>query len=103
MPAYLVVTADITDPAPMGAYQKALTDAGLYAAHGGRTLVRGRAAADLEDWDGRAVVISEFPDRAAAEAFWQSEAYQRTIKPLRAGAGAFHIAIFEGLVPAGGA
>ncbi len=103
MPAYLVVTAEIADPAPMAAYQKALADAGLYEAHGGRTLVRGRAAAGLEDWDGRAVVISEFPDRAAAEAFWASDIYQREIKPLRAGAGQFHVAIFEGLSPSGGA
>ncbi len=97
MPAYLVVTATITDPSKMGGYQKALTEAGLYAAHGGRYLVRGRPAVELENWDGRAVVISEFPDRASAEAFWTSDAYQTRIKPLRDGAGAFHIAIFDGV------
>lgn len=97
MPAYLVVTATVRDPAAMAAYQKRLADLGLYAAHGGRTLVRGRAAVPLEDWDGRAVVISEFPDRAAAEAFWADPRYQGEVKPLRAGAGDFHVAIFEGL------
>jgi uncharacterized protein (DUF1330 family) len=96
MPAYLVVTATVTDPQKMGAYQKALAESGLYAAHGGRYVVRGRPAADLENWDGRAVVIAEFPDRAAAEAFWTSDSYQREVKPLRAGAGEFHVAIFEG-------
>jgi uncharacterized protein (DUF1330 family) len=95
MPTYLVVTATITDPAPMIAYQKALAESGLYAAHGGRYLIRGRAAVDLENWDGRAVVVSMFPDRAAAEAFWHSDVYQRVVKPLREKAGSFHIALFD--------
>ena len=96
MPAYLVVTAEFADPAPMVAYQAALSQAGLHEAHGERTLVRGRAATAVEDRDGRAVVISEFPDRAAAEAFWMSNVYQREIKWLPAGAGTFLVAIFGG-------
>jgi uncharacterized protein (DUF1330 family) len=96
MPAYLVVTATVTDPAKMQAYNAALAASGLYEEHGGRYLFRGRAAADMEDWGGKAAVCAEFPDRAAAEAFWTSDAYQSRIKPLRDGAGSFQIAIFEG-------
>ncbi|WP_448584959.1 DUF1330 domain-containing protein [Thermaurantiacus sp.] len=93
--AYLVVTANVTDPAAMKAYNEALARSGLYGRHGGRYLIVGRAAVDLEAWDGRAVVVAEFPDRAAAEAFWNDPLYQQEIKPLRAGAGTFHVAIFE--------
>ncbi|MFN3370540.1 MAG: DUF1330 domain-containing protein [Sphingomonadaceae bacterium] len=103
MPAYLVVTATVSEPAAMAAYQQRLDALGLYAAHGGRTLLRGRAAVPLEDWDGRAVVVSEFPDRAAAQAFWDDPRYQQEVKPLRAGAGAFHVAIFDGLIASGAA
>ncbi len=97
MPAYLVVTALVRDPAAVAAYQQRLDALGLHAAHGGRTLLRGRAAVPLEAWDGRAIVVSEFPDRAAAEAFWNDPRYQAEVKPMRAGAGTFHVAIFDGL------
>lgn len=97
MAVYLVVTATVGDPAKMGAYQKALTASDLYARHGGRYVLRGRPIAELEDWDGRAVVVAEFPDRAAAEAFWWSTEYQEQVKPLRAGAGEFHVGLFEGV------
>lgn len=95
MRVYLVVSAEVADPARLGAYQAALGASGLYARHGGRYVVRGRAAVPLEDWDGRALVVAEFPDRASAEAFWWSPAYQEQIKPLREGAGTFHVAIFD--------
>jgi uncharacterized protein (DUF1330 family) len=94
MPAYLVVTATVTDPAKMGAYQQALSASGLYEAHGARYLVRGRAAVSLENWSGQAVVVAEFPNRAAVEAFWNDPAYE-AIKPLRAAAGTFHVALFD--------
>jgi uncharacterized protein (DUF1330 family) len=95
-PTYLVVTATVTDPARMAAYAKALADSGLYAAHGGAYVLIGRPVADLENWDGRSVVVARFPSREAAEAFWNSDTYQERVKPLRAGAGAFHVALFEG-------
>ena len=97
MPAYLLVTATVTDPVKMQAYNKALSASGLYPKHGGRYIFVGRAAADMENWDGKAAVCAEFPDRASAEAFWTSPEYQSDIKPLRDGAGTFHVAIFEGL------
>lgn len=97
-PAYLLVTARVTDGARMAAYARALADSGLYARHGGHYLFIGKAARPLEDWpEGTSVVCAHFPSRAAAEAFWFDAQYQDEVKPLRAGAGAFHVAIFEGL------
>lgn len=97
-PAYLVVTARVTDAARMGVYARALAASGLYDKHGGKYLFLGKPAVPLEDWsEGTSLVCALFPSRAAAEAFWFDAAYQDTIKPLRAGAGEFHVAIFEGL------
>lgn len=97
-PAYLVVTARVTDGARMAGYVQALAASGLYERHGGRYLFIGKPALALENWiDGASVVCAIFPSRAAAEAFWFDARYQNDIKPLRAGAGEFHVAIFEGL------
>lgn len=93
---YLVVTASVTDPAKMQAYNAALKESGLYEAHGGHYVLIGRPVATLENWDGRAVVVAEFPSRESAEAFWWSDTYQKVVKPLREGAGDFHVAIFAG-------
>jgi uncharacterized protein (DUF1330 family) len=97
-PAYLLVSALVADPVRMAAYAKALTESGLYARHGGHYLFLGKAARPLEDWpEGTSIVCARFPSRAAAEAFWFDAQYQDDVKPLRAGAGAVHVAIFEGL------
>ena len=97
-PAYLLVTARVSDPAKMAAYARALAASGLYPRHGGQYLFIGKAATPLEDWPaGDSVVCAVFPNRASAEAFWADPEYQDVIKPLRAGAGDFHVAIFDGL------
>ena len=97
-PAYLVVTAKVTDGPRMGAYAKALAESGLYARYGGHYQFIGKAAAPLENWpEGTSIVCAWFPSRAAAEAFWADAKYQNDVKPLRAGAGEFNVAIFEGV------
>ena len=97
-PAYLLVTARVTDRTKMAAYAKALADSGLYAAHGGSYRFVGAPTNPVENWPvGTSVVLAEFPSRAAAEAFWFSATYQTNIKPLRDDAGEFSIAIFEGI------
>ena len=97
-PAYLLVTAKVTDRGKMAAYSKALADSGLYAKHGGRYLFVGPAANAVELWpDGQSAVLAMFPSRGAAEAFWFDEVYQSEIKPLRDGAGEFQVAIFDGM------
>ena len=96
-PAFLLVTAQVADREKMGAYARALAASGLYEAYGGAYDFIGQPAVTLEDWpQGMSAVCARFPSRAAAEAFWASAQYQDEIKPLRAGAGVFHVAIFEG-------
>ncbi len=96
-PAFLLVTAHVTDRARMGAYARALAASGLYEKHGGAYDFIGPAAVDLENWPaGMSAVCARFPSRAAAAAFWASAQYQDEVKPLREGAGVFHVAIFEG-------
>ena len=93
--AFLLVTARVSDPVKMAAYTRALAASGLYPRHGGRYLFVGKAAMALEDWPGDSVVCAIFPSRAAAQAFWDDPEDQQAIKPLRAGAGEFHVAIFD--------
>jgi uncharacterized protein (DUF1330 family) len=94
-PVFLLVIATVTDRPKVLAYARALADSGLYARHGGRYRFIGPAAAPLEDWQGQTIVCAEFPSRAAAEAFWHSAQYQQEIRPLREGAGEFHVALFD--------
>ncbi len=97
-PAYLLVTAKVTDRTMMQAYALALAESGLYARHGGHYVFIGAAAEPLEDWpQGISIVCARFPSHAAAHAFWFDAQYQDDIKPLREGAGEFHIAIFNGV------
>jgi uncharacterized protein (DUF1330 family) len=87
MPAYLIVICKIKDRARfLEAYAKPA--AALVARHGGRYLVRAPGALALEgglggSGDGASVVISEFPTRAALEAFWFSPDYA-ALKAARA-------------------
>ncbi|MGL4541009.1 MAG: DUF1330 domain-containing protein [Polymorphobacter sp.] len=97
-PAFLLVTARVTDREKMSAYSKALAESGLYAAHGGSYEFVGQPANAVEGWPaGVSAVLARFPSRAAAEAFWFSAKYQQDIKPLRRGAGTFQVAIFDGI------
>jgi uncharacterized protein (DUF1330 family) len=94
-PVYLVVIGTVTDPVRMGAYAKALAESGLYPKHGGHYLALGQPVTDLENWPtGQSCVVAQFPDKEAAEAFWRSDQYQNDIKPLRDGAGTFHVGLF---------
>lgn len=96
-PAFLLVTARVTDRAKMAAYAQALAESGLYEAHGGAYEFVGAPVNRLEGWpDGVSAVLARFPSRTAAESFWFSAKYQDDIKPLRRGAGTFQVAIFEG-------
>ena len=55
----------------------------IIAKHGGRYLVRGGHATDVEGaMPGDRHVVLEFPDRAAAESFYNSPEYQ-AILPIR--------------------
>jgi uncharacterized protein (DUF1330 family) len=73
MPAYMIVTAKIADrDAFINGY--GMTAGKLVEKFGGKYVLRGPGATLLEGGfgDGASMVISEWPDRAAAEAFWHS-------------------------------
>ena len=81
MPAYMIVTAKIADREAFiqGYGAKA---AGLVEKFGGRYVLRGPGAELLEGdfGDGASMVISEWPDKAAVHAFWNSTEYQEAKK-----------------------
>jgi len=83
MATYMIVTAKISDrDAFIEGYGKAT--APLVEKFGGRYVLRGPGAKLLEGekWDGASMVISEWPDRASVERFWNSPEYQ-VAKKLR--------------------
>ena len=97
MPAYLIATAQITNfNKDMKKYVQ-LAEELLHKA-GGQYIVRGPSAKVLEGdfLAGRHVIVSKFPSMEALKSFAESDEYQKTIKPLRAGTGSYDIAAYEG-------
>jgi uncharacterized protein (DUF1330 family) len=97
MPAYVIVDVDVTDPERYERY-KAATPAAI-AAGGGRFLVRGGELTVLEgDWQPSRLVVLEFEDLAAAERWYESDAYQAAAK-LREGGATIRMVAVQGLEP----
>lgn len=95
MPAYVVVRATVSNPEAYEAY-KAAAEAAIAEA-GGRYLIRGGEMTTLEGTgDPRRMVVLEFPDRAAAQAWYDGPAYQRAIA-LRAGIAEMDAQIVDGV------
>lgn len=99
MPAYMIVTASIADrDAFIAGYGAAA--ARLVAQFGGRYLLRAPGALLLEgglgggDFAGASMVISQWPDRAAALAFWNSPEYAE-VKRLRDGIAKVQVLLIE--------
>jgi len=87
MPAYVIADVKVTDPEQYKQYM-ALSPGAIEAA-GGRFLVRGGAHEVFEgDWRPTRMVMVEFPDMAAARAFYDSARY-REARARRAGATEF--------------
>jgi len=80
MPAYVIAYAgNVRDADAIAEYRRRNTDA--VARHGGRFLARGGEVEVLEGpWPHERCVIMEFPDAAAARAWYESDEYA----PLRA-------------------
>jgi uncharacterized protein (DUF1330 family) len=95
MPAYVI--ADVRrawDAEKLAEYRRRNTDA--VAAHGGRFAARGGAIERLEgDWPTERIVIIEFPDMAAARAWYESDGYA-PLKALRREASDTNIIVVEG-------
>lgn len=96
MPAYMIVTAAIRDrEAFIAGYGAAA--AALIPKFGGEYLLRGPGAECLEGQfgEGASMVISKWPDRAAARAFWNSPEYAEA-KRLREGLADVQVLLIEG-------
>jgi uncharacterized protein (DUF1330 family) len=81
MPAYWIAHVEVTDPESYGKYAKAAT--APIEAHGGRFLARGGRHKQLEGNDRARNVLIEFPSLEAAEACYNSEAYQAALVHAR--------------------
>ncbi len=95
MPAYFLVNITVRDPAKFEQYRQAVP--AVIAKFGGRYIVRGGAVEVMEgDLGLERVVILEFPDAAAARAFYTSEEYAPLLA-LRLSAADGSMALVEGL------
>ncbi|HVL71585.1 MAG TPA: DUF1330 domain-containing protein [Beijerinckiaceae bacterium] len=94
MAAYLIANVDVHDPAAFARYREAVTP--LIAKFGGRYLVRGGAVENKEgDLGLKRLVVLEFPDMAAARAFYDSPEYAPVLK-MREEAATSSLALVEG-------
>lgn len=95
MSAYMIVIARIADrDAFINGYGAAAGR--LVAQFGGKYVLRGPGAELLEGafGDGASVVISEWPDKDAARAFWHSPEYAE-VKKLRLGLADVQVLLIE--------
>ena len=96
MAAYMIVTAAIHDRETfITGYGAAAAE--LIGQFGGEYLIRGPGAELLEGdfGDGAGVVVSKWPDRAAAKAFWNSPEYAE-VKKLREGLADVQVILVDG-------
>lgn len=95
MPAYVIAFVHVDDPIQYAEYAKHTPR--VIAEAGGRMLARGGKLEVLEgSLPGPRCVIIEFPDHAAATAFYRSPAYQ-ALKAVRDGAAVGHFMAVDGL------
>jgi uncharacterized protein (DUF1330 family) len=81
MPAYVIVSAEVSDPEAYAAYSKDVP--ATLESYGGRFVVRGGAFDALEGaWPSGRIVVLEFPSVERAKAWHASPAYQ-AILPIR--------------------
>ena len=94
MPAYLVITAQLHDrEAFLAGYAREA--ASLVESFGGEYIVRAPGVEVLEgEHPGGSLVISKWPDKAAALAFWNSPDYAR-VKVLREGVADCQVLLIE--------
>ncbi len=94
MAAYVIVDAEILDPAKYEEYKKLTPHA--IAKHGGRFLARGGQTVVLEgDWRPNRVVVLEFPSLEAARTFYTSVEYTAA-RRARAGGAKMNMIVGDG-------
>jgi uncharacterized protein (DUF1330 family) len=96
--AYMLVEGVVTKPEPMARYRDMIFP--MISARGGYYRVyawRDAVTILAGDWPHQAVIVSCWPDPAAAHDFWFSERYQTQAIPTRAGAGQFSVLLLTGL------
>ena len=95
MPAYLVVSVEVHDPARYEDYRKTVLP--TIEKYGGRFLVRGGKMEVLEgNWPPRRIVIVEFPSAERARAWWNSSEYAAP-KALRQATSHTEMILVEGV------
>ena len=78
MKAYVIAAETVKDEATFDAYRKEVP--ATLVPFGGSFIARGGHLTTLEgEWPHPRLVVIEFPSRAAAEAWYASEAYQKII------------------------
>ena len=97
-PAYMLIEGVVTAPEPIDRYRAIIFP--MISAGGGYYLVYAHSKAVrllAGDWSQQALIISRWPNIAAARNFWFSDRYQNEAIPCRAGAGQFSVLLFAGL------
>jgi len=95
MSAYLIIKAQITDREKFQAYADAVPS--VVQQFGGEYVAMDLAPDVFEGAkDFGSVVMSKWPSKAAAQAFWHSDEYKK-ILPLRANTGHFNVTLVNGL------
>ncbi len=85
MPAYMIVQIRITREEAWPEYRAQVS--ALFERHGARYLIQGGKVEVLEgDYDGRRIVVFEFPSMDVIRSVWNSDEYA-AVKKLREGAG----------------
>lgn len=100
MPAYVVAMIAVHDPETYRKYTDRTP--ATVAKYGGRFVTRGGAVTALEGegFDGRMVIL-EFPDRAAAEAWYADPDYSRA-REFRHAASTAHLFVLQEGAPVNG-
>ena len=93
MPAYWIAHAEVTDAERYGEYARRAGPA--IESFGGRFLARGGRHVQLEGNDRARNVVVEFPDLAAAQACYNSPAYQEALSYAK-GASVRDLVVVEG-------
>ena len=93
--AYIIAEVIVTDETKMVEYRQWSSRA--MQEHGVEVLVRGGAPATLEsDWAPQRIVVMKFKDRAAAQAYYDSETYTQA-RRVREGAGEIRMIVVDGV------